>query len=158
MSTRLAFGSQRRATRRRIVQPLLCIGSCVGGFPPFAFLEPDFHIGRVATRLRSSLPKLAAPLLRDLRDIGSDSWWIKQSFEGARQMSGWRFRWRRCQRIGGTFEGCRPRFAIAFVARLPGALGELLGALAIDGGTTDEEGLGHGAKLSRAVSPAKGLF
>ena len=46
-----------------------------------------------STRLRSNLPKLAAPLLRDLGDIGSDSWSIKKSFEEVRQLSD-RRRWR----------------------------------------------------------------
>ena len=53
-------------------------------------------------------------------------------------------RWR--QRVGGALKGCRlveHVSAIARIARLPGGLGELLGALAIDGGTADGEGLGH---------------
>ena len=51
-----------------------------------------------------------------------------------------------CQRIGGALKGCcllDQVLAIAFVARLPGTLGELLRALAIDGGAADGEGLGH---------------
>ena len=67
-------------------------------------------------------------------------------------MSGWRLRrwWR--QRIGGALKGCRlveQVLAIAFVARLPGALGELLRALAIDGGAADGEGLGHWRYLAQ---------
>jgi hypothetical protein len=41
---------------------------------------------------------------------------------------------------------------------LAGGFLELKRALAIDGGTTVGDGLGHGAKLSRPASPAKGLF
>ncbi len=69
-------------------------------------------------------------------------------------MWGWWLRWWRCQRIGGTLEGGRlvehvP--AIARIAQLPGGLGELLRALAVDGGSADGEGLGHGVKLSRGL-------
>ena len=53
-----------------------------------------------------------------------------------------------CQRIGGALERCRlveHVAAIAFVTRLLGALGEFLGALAINSGASDGEGLGHAA-------------
>jgi hypothetical protein len=51
-----------------------------------------------------------------------------------------------CQRIGGALKGCRlvaHVAAIAFVTQLPGGLAELLRTLAINGGATDGEGLGH---------------
>ena len=86
----------------------------------------------------------AAPCLF-LRAIGSHSWWIKQSFEGARQVWG-AVRWWRCQRIGGALKGCRlveHVSAIAFVTQMLGALAELMRALAIGGRASDGEGLGH---------------
>ena len=57
-----------------------------------------------------------------------------------------------CQRIGGALKGCRlvehvP--AIAFVTQMLGGLAELVGALAIDGGAADGEGLGHWCYLAQ---------